>query len=265
MKNVNKNKKQFMELLKSYEMENEEKMFALLNQYLDKMDEHMNTLTQELVSVKQELSSIQENNSKSKLSKATDNFENTIKDTKQKVESIKSDINIAVHSGIEQSQLYGKESLMNAISSLHIEDTMKGLRSLNERIIDRCDKLIDVLTNITNESHKALEHSKNAFKSIAGKETEAPGDHNFDKGIVAGIQKMLFKIMEKATDFNKKIDNSITQLNQHQEKIDVDREANKSIKQRIENAKKQQKMQEEKSKDIPEQEVQFGKKLDPSR
>lgn len=260
------NKKEFIDLLKNYNMKDEEKMFMLLNQYLEKMDEHMNVLTQELVSVKKELSDIQDNTLKAKMTKASVQLENTVSDTRQQTSKLKNDIAMAIQSGIEQSKLYGKESIMNAISGMHIIDIMNSLKTMNKHIIQKCDGFIDVLTNIANESHKALEHSKNAFKTIAGKEVESPGNHNFDKGFIAGLQKGLFRIMETSMNFNQKISSTIESINQINEKVEIERETNKSIRERIANAKDtQKKIQNEKSRDIPEKDAQLGKELNPAR
>ncbi len=253
------NKEQFIELLKSNNMNNEEKLFIMLTEYLEQMDQNMIALTKELSSVKEELSNLQN----SSITSTTEIIENTVNDAKRQVNQMKENINITINSALEQSKLYGKECIVAAMNNLNISTTLKKLKSLNENIINACDKMIDKLTEIGNKNHKAFEHLKNAGRTIAGKEAIEVGNHDFDKGAISGMQNFLFKIMEIATGMNKKLEESMISIEKYDKKVGIERESNKSIQDRINKAKETK----DKTQDTlsQEQNIQRVKGLTPDR
>lgn len=242
----------FMQLLKNNGMSMEGSQLDTLIEYMDQMNSHMENIQSELSKVREELSAFQEKDSLSVTEKAMSNLEKSVDEFKEKSLSIKDDINTAIKAGIEEFQLKGKEALVSVIESLHIKDIMRSLKALSEGILNQSDKMIDYCTNLANEGHRAFEGVKNLGRAIAGKEAKDLGSHDFDKGAIAKVQQGMFKVMETATNMNHKLDQAINSIDNYEDAIMADREASKTIKEKIADAKKLK----EKSQTKKDQELQ---------
>lgn len=262
----NTNILQFKELLDKFQLDKDKAEFEMLNDCLQSIDKQMSQVLNEMESLKEEVNQITGKSFKSTVNKTTDELESIINNTKNKANEYKKTLYDSIDAAIENTQISGKEALIGFTNSLHIKEAINMFKTMNEKIIECCDKAIDKLTQLVNQAHDVKGHAKNALRAAAGKETLDNGKHDFNNGVISKIQNYLFKVMESIDNINKSVNNSYFKLEAFDQTTQLQREAHKGIKERIEIAK-QAKNQDngDQQLDSPNKENLLNKEMSPTR
>lgn len=174
--------------------------------YFDDMECHFDKVLNELKEVRGELKKIQDKGLKAAVKRVVDKVETKIQASKNNLNTIKENFIASAKSAVNKFKTYGKSAFLKAVKSLKIDNYLNLLNFKFGGIKDGIAKEANKIAIIQQELSSVKEHTKNIGRTLIGRNIKQPKQMNKDKGILAGLQKLLnsvskiFGKMELATD-----------------------------------------------------------------
>lgn len=195
------NDQQVMELIK---LLNQNNLKAAANNifemaaYVDAMEKKMDSVIQELASVKDQLHRMEERDAekglKQTVQRAVDKLEQGYHAVKEKISDVKSGIKqkaVEIAAAFRQK---GKEALNKAAEFLGIKKKLQDIRQNVQKAIAEVDKTVAKIDAFGTGMREAGQKIANAFRALADKSEKEYGEKNFSK---TGLVKKPFEAKRK--------------------------------------------------------------------
>lgn len=195
------NDQQVMELIK---LLNQNNLKAAANNifemaaYVDVMEKKMDSVIQELASVKDQLHRMEERNAekglKQAVQRAVDKLGQCYHAVKEKISGVKSDIKQKAGEIAAAFRQKGKEALNKAAEFLGIKKKLQDIRQNVQKTITEVDKTIVKIDAFGTGMREAGQKIANAFRVLVDKPEKEYGEKNFSK---TGLVKKPFEAKRK--------------------------------------------------------------------
>lgn len=195
------NDQQVMELIK---LLNQNNLKAAANNifemaaYVDAMEKKMDSVIQELASVKDQLHRMEareaEKGLKQTVQRAVDKLEQGYHAVKEKISGVKSDMKQKAGEIAAAFRQKGKEALNKAAEFLGIKKKLQDIRQNVQKAIAEVDKTVAKIDAFGTGMREAGQKIANAFRALADKPEKEYGEKNFSK---TGLVKKPFEAKRK--------------------------------------------------------------------
>lgn len=230
------NMKKFLQLLEENGMHDGKLSVQLLAGYVDQIESQFTTVLDELKNVRQELSMIQDKTLRATASRAVDKVVNKVEEAKGQLLKLKKRIMKTVDKAVSDFKEHGKSALVSAMKSLNVKGLMENIKDGLHQAVQSTDHGINHLTKLGDNIHVSNMHLKNAGRAFVGKEANDMIPRDTEKGLLVKIQNGLFATMCALTTMAKKTDNTISTIQDFEQKY----ESKKSIKAELKDIKEKQ-------------------------
>lgn len=166
---------ELMELLKKNQMKGRANDIFEAASYIDGLQNKLDQVMEELVTVKKQLSDIQIQNErksvKAALSDMVVKMENRCNEMKQQLFEIKEDLKDKAKQVINRVKQKGREALNHMSEFLGVKEKLEKMRSDVKNSLADADKVIGKIDAFGKGMREANQQAANSFRTLAGKET----------------------------------------------------------------------------------------------
>ncbi|VEU18051.1 hypothetical protein ERAC_02790 [Thomasclavelia ramosa] len=152
--------KEYLKILLEHGLYNEHMETKELVDYIAHMEKHYYEMSKELHEIKQLLYSLQNPQTKSRLTQVIEKTEVMIKDGSEKIENLKNKMVISMKDSIQSLKQKGKNGVVKTINLLHFKEALGSIRKSFFYSMKQSQNLIQTTDILTSEIRQAKSHLK---------------------------------------------------------------------------------------------------------
>ena len=176
------------------------------------METQFEKVFDELQNVRAQLQTIEDKSVRATVTRIVDTVDTKVNDAKTQFIGIKDGVVTSFSNAVDAAKEKGVSALKSTVDFLKIHSALSFLKGKLGKAVDSLHQCAVQIEKVKIELHTAKSHAGNAGRLILGKDAKTTQTYNYERGILAGVQKLLHKTAVLLTNIDRVADSAMRKI-----------------------------------------------------
>lgn len=176
------------------------------------METQFEKVFDELQNVRAQLQTIEDKSVRATVTRIVDAVDTKINDAKTQFVGIKDSVTRSFSNAVDAAKEKGVSALKNTVDFLKIHSALSFLKGKLGKAVDSLHQSAVQIEKVKTELYTAKSHAGNAGRLMLGKDVKAAKPYDSERGVLAGVQKLLHKTAVLLTNIDRVADSAMRKI-----------------------------------------------------
>lgn len=206
------NLKELFYILEEHGMEREKIQVLQMAEYIDGMEEKMETVLAEVKGMREQISRIENKGIREKSDNLGKSVKEKVEEVRDALYNVKDSFLTKVDQAVWAGKSKGRDALIGVLRTIHLPGMMSQLQHQLKSAITVTDCSIEKLGDMADQVHGAKQHLKNAGRILIGRKAKKINSRDPERGVIYQTQRLMYQSMFSMQEMERRTTNLLNRV-----------------------------------------------------